>query len=129
MGTFADAHDPGLAQNVCFLYHVIGGETGDWDVPVGGMSAGTGELARAAKEAGADLVTGHEVLPIEPNERLSVVTYNDGSGEATVGARKVLVNSGTFHTPRATTSWPRPTAKPAAVRFPRPLRRRSTATR
>ena len=24
-------------QNRCFLYHVIGGGTGDWDVPIGGM--------------------------------------------------------------------------------------------
>ncbi|KJY28309.1 phytoene desaturase family protein, partial [Streptomyces katrae] len=39
IGTFADAHDASLAQNRCFLYHVIGGGTGDWDVPVGGMGA------------------------------------------------------------------------------------------
>ncbi|MFQ3560397.1 NAD(P)/FAD-dependent oxidoreductase [Streptomyces gramineus] len=93
IGTFTDAHDPGLAQNVCFLYHVIGGETGDWDVPVGGMGALTGELARVAREAGAEIVTGHEVTHIEPGGRLSVVTYDDGSGESTVAARKVLVNA------------------------------------
>ncbi|MFF7738329.1 FAD-dependent oxidoreductase [Streptomyces sp. NPDC007984] len=93
IGTFTDAHDPALAQNICFLYHVIGGETGDWDVPVGGMGALTGELARVAREAGAEIVTGHEVTHIEPDERLSVVTYDDGSGESTVGARKVLVNA------------------------------------
>lgn len=93
IGTFADAHDPGLAQNACFLYHVIGGGTGDWDVPVGGMGALTAELARVAREAGAELLTGHEVVRIEPDERLSAVTYDNGSGEATVGARKVLVNA------------------------------------
>lgn len=93
IGTFSDAHDPGLAQNACFLYHVIGGGTGDWDVPVGGMGALTGELARVAREAGAELVTGHEVVRIEPDERLGSVTYDDGFGEATVGARKVLVNA------------------------------------
>ncbi|MEU9229976.1 NAD(P)/FAD-dependent oxidoreductase [Streptomyces massasporeus] len=93
IGTFTDAHDPELAQNICFLYHVIGGETGDWDVPVGGMGALTGELARAAREAGAEIVTGHEVTHIEPDENLSVVTFDDGSGESTVGARKVLVNA------------------------------------
>src|SRR5581483_1555318 len=27
IGTFADAHEPDLRQNVCFLYHVIGGGT------------------------------------------------------------------------------------------------------
>ncbi|MEU5540690.1 FAD-dependent oxidoreductase, partial [Streptomyces sp. NPDC020362] len=52
IGTFADAHDPSLRQNRCFLYHVIGGGTGAWDVPVGGMGALTDALAAAAREAG-----------------------------------------------------------------------------
>ena len=60
IGTFADAHDPSLQQNRCFLYHVIGGGTGDWDVPVGGMGALTDALADAARAAGAVLATGHE---------------------------------------------------------------------
>ena len=37
---------PTLRQNVCFLYHLIGGGTGDWDVPVGGMGALTDSLAQ-----------------------------------------------------------------------------------
>ncbi|KDN86659.1 hypothetical protein KCH_15790 [Kitasatospora cheerisanensis KCTC 2395] len=49
IGTFTHAHDPALRQNRCFLYHVIGGGTGDWDVPVGGMGAVTGALADAAR--------------------------------------------------------------------------------
>ncbi|MCS0603603.1 NAD(P)/FAD-dependent oxidoreductase [Streptomyces sp. LP11] len=93
IGTFADAHDADLAQNICFLYHVIGGGTGDWDVPVGGMGALTTELARVAREAGTEIVTGHEVVRIQPDESLSLVTHDDGYGEATVGARKVLVNA------------------------------------
>jgi phytoene dehydrogenase-like protein len=36
IGTFAPAHDTTLAANRCFLYHVIGNETGDWDLPVVG---------------------------------------------------------------------------------------------
>ncbi|MFD5391910.1 phytoene desaturase family protein, partial [Streptomyces sp. NPDC127074] len=52
IGTFARAHDPSLRQNRCFLYHVIGGGTGDWDVPVGGMGALTDALADAARAAG-----------------------------------------------------------------------------
>ena len=52
IGTFADAHDPSLRQNRCFLYHVIGGGTGDWDVPVGGMGALTDALAQAARRRG-----------------------------------------------------------------------------
>ncbi len=57
IGTFAAADDPSLRQNRCFLYHVIGGGTGDWDVPVGGMGSLTLALADAARSAGADLRT------------------------------------------------------------------------
>ncbi|MEU6285298.1 NAD(P)/FAD-dependent oxidoreductase [Streptomyces sp. NPDC047028] len=93
IGTFADAHDTSLAQNICFLYHVIGGGTGDWDVPVGGMGAFTDALAGAARAAGAEIVTGHEVLRIDPDQPHAVVTYRDGDRETTVAARDVLVNA------------------------------------
>ncbi|MEF3402823.1 phytoene desaturase family protein [Agromyces sp. CCNWLW203] len=66
IGTFTELDDPSLDANRCFLYHVIGGGTGDWDVPVGGMGAVTGELARAAREAGAELVTGAQVVAVDP---------------------------------------------------------------
>lgn len=52
IGTFASLHDGDLAQNVCFLYHVVGGGTGDWDVPVG-MGRVTESPTRAAVAAGA----------------------------------------------------------------------------
>ena len=45
-------------QNRCFLYHLIGNGTGEWRVPIGGMGAVTDALARAAVEAGAEIVTG-----------------------------------------------------------------------
>ncbi len=67
IGTFAAAHDTDLRQNRCFLYHVIGGGTGDWDVPVGGMGAVSGALATAARAAGAQLRTGVEVTAIAPD--------------------------------------------------------------
>jgi phytoene dehydrogenase-like protein len=62
IGTFTALDDPGLAQNRCFLYHVIGNGTGDWDIPVGGMGALTDALAAAAGAAGAELRTGVEVV-------------------------------------------------------------------
>jgi len=65
IGTYADAHQPDLQQNVCFLYHVIGGGTGDWDVPIGGMGHVSAELERAARAAGADLRAGAEVTGYE----------------------------------------------------------------
>ena len=69
IGTFAGAHDAGLRQNRCFLYHVIGNGTGQWDVPVGGMGALTDELARCAADAGAELVTDAEVSAIDADGR------------------------------------------------------------
>ncbi|MET7686012.1 NAD(P)/FAD-dependent oxidoreductase [Streptomyces sp. NPDC005423] len=93
IGTFADAHDPALAQNRCFLYHVIGGGTGAWDVPVGGMGALTGALAGAARAAGAVLATGHEAVRIDTDGRSAQVTYRTADGEGTVDARHVLVNA------------------------------------
>ncbi|MGW7425374.1 phytoene desaturase family protein [Streptomyces sp. NPDC054813] len=93
IGTFADAHDPSLRQNRCFLYHVIGGGTGAWDVPVGGMGALTDALAAAARSAGAVLATGHEAVRIETDGRAAEVTYRTADGEGVVAARHVLVNA------------------------------------
>ena len=53
IGTFAGLDDESLRQNRCFLYHVIGNGTGDWDVPVGGMGALTESLAGIAFAARA----------------------------------------------------------------------------
>jgi phytoene dehydrogenase-like protein len=64
IGTFASLDDPGLVQNRCFLYHVIGNGTGRWDVPVGGMGALTDELLRAALLAGVEVRTETPVVGI-----------------------------------------------------------------
>ncbi|MER7837572.1 NAD(P)/FAD-dependent oxidoreductase [Streptomyces sp. NPDC096040] len=93
IGTFADAHDASLRQNRCFLYHVIGGGTGAWDVPVGGMGALTDALAAAARSAGAVLATGHEAVRIETDGRAAEVAYRTADGEGVVAARHVLVNA------------------------------------
>jgi phytoene dehydrogenase-like protein len=84
IGTFAPADDPELRQNRCFLYHVIGGS---WDVPVGGMGALTTGLADAARTAGAELLTGVEVVAIDTDGGSAEVTCTDGRRYA---ARHVL---------------------------------------
>ncbi|WP_068268752.1 phytoene desaturase family protein [Aldersonia kunmingensis] len=89
IGTFAAAHEANLVQNRCFLYHVIGGGTGDWDVPVGGMGTVTDQLARAAAASGAEIHTGAEVTAIEPG---AVVHYTHNGAERRVAAHHVLVN-------------------------------------
>ncbi|GGL01214.1 phytoene desaturase family protein [Nocardia jinanensis] len=92
IGTFTHAHDPSLLQNRCFLYHVIGGGTGDWDVPVGGMGALTDALAAAARAAGAELVTGTEATAVSTDGRTAEVAFA-GAAAGTVAARYVLVNA------------------------------------
>jgi phytoene dehydrogenase-like protein len=84
IGTFARAGDTDLQQNICFLYHLIGGGTGDWDVPIGGMGAVSAELERAAREAGATVLTGAEVTAIDAAGRVSYRRAGRGH-EATAG--------------------------------------------
>jgi phytoene dehydrogenase-like protein len=89
IGTFAAADAPGLRQNRCFLYHVIGGGTGDWDVPIGGIGALTASLHDAAVAAGAEVRTGVEVIAVGDGE----VRVRDGDGaESSIGARWTLAN-------------------------------------
>ncbi len=88
IGTFATADDESLRQNRCFLYHVIGGGTGDWDVPVGGMGRVSAELERAAREAGATLRTRATVTALTPDGEVTL-----DSGE-TLHARLVLSGVG-----------------------------------
>jgi phytoene dehydrogenase-like protein len=87
IGTFARAGDESLRQNKCFLYHVIGGGTGHWDVPVGGMGAVTAALAEAARGAGADLRTAAEVTAVTPDGE---VRYRSGDTEYRVTGEWVL---------------------------------------
>src|SRR4051812_4201692 len=78
IGTFAGLDDESLRQNRCFLYHVIGNGTGDWDVPVGGMGALTESLAGIASAAGAQLELGVEVTAVETDGRMAAVRYEGG---------------------------------------------------
>lgn len=89
ISTFARAHDGDLQQNKCLLYHVIGGGTGDWDVPVGGMGAVSGELERAAREAGVVIRTEAEVTAVTAN---GVVHYSEGGAPQRVSGEFVLAN-------------------------------------
>jgi phytoene dehydrogenase-like protein len=89
IGTFARTDDPSLTQNVCFLYHLLGGGTGDWDVPIGGMGAVSGALAAAAASHGAEIVTGAEVYAVDPGGE---VRYRLGDQEHRVHAGFVLAN-------------------------------------
>jgi phytoene dehydrogenase-like protein len=83
IGTFASIDEPSLAQNACFLWHVIGGP---WRVPVGGMGAITEALVQAAAQAGTELRTSAEVVHVDGGE----VTWREGDMEHTTRATYVL---------------------------------------
>lgn len=77
IGTFASLRESSLAQNRCFLYHVLGGP---WRVPVGGMGAVSGELLRVARAAGVRISTGHRVTAVEPREGGVIVRGSSADG-------------------------------------------------
>ncbi|XAS68474.1 NAD(P)/FAD-dependent oxidoreductase [Micrococcaceae bacterium Sec5.7] len=89
IGTFAQAYSGDLQQNICFLYHLIGGGTGDWDVPIGGMGAVSGELERAAREAGATVLTGAEVTAVDPD---GAVSFRLGGEDQVATGSWILAN-------------------------------------
>jgi phytoene dehydrogenase-like protein len=97
IGTFAPPVDPELHGNRCFLYHVIGGGTGAWDVPVGGMGSVSGALWRAAVEAGAHLVSDAEVTAVTPDGEIA---YRRGDGEHRLVADTVLSGVAPFELAR-----------------------------
>jgi phytoene dehydrogenase-like protein len=89
IGTFAALDGPGLVQNRCFLYHVIGNGTGRWDIPVGGMGALSGALTDAAGRAGVELRLNTPVTRIESDG--AGVAVHVGTGDVYEG-RRVLAN-------------------------------------
>jgi phytoene dehydrogenase-like protein len=84
IGTFARIDEQSLRQNVCFLYHVLGG---DWNVPVGGMGSVTAALAAAAVRHGAEITTGADVYAVDPNGE---VRYRSRDEEHLIRGRFVL---------------------------------------
>ena len=84
IGTLADAHD--LAANRCFLYHIVGNQTGEWRVPKGGMGELVSELAALAKSLGVSFETSRDVISISKDLLITCA-----SGE-TYEANFVLAN-------------------------------------
>lgn len=87
IGTFARLDDPALHQNRCFLYHLLGGGTGEWYVPVGGMGSVSAALAAAAIRHGAEIATGADVYAVDPS---GIVRYRRAGEEHAVRGRFVL---------------------------------------
>ncbi|MCU1605941.1 MAG: uncharacterized protein JWP46_2406 [Modestobacter sp.] len=80
IGTSADLHAADGLAGRCFLYHLIGNGTGRWRVPVGGMGAVSGAMARAARAAGAELRTAATVTALETRDDGVTVHWSDADG-------------------------------------------------
>lgn len=89
IGTFADSLGEDKRANICFLYHVIGNGTGDWDVPVGGMGQVTGQLEAIARSLGVHIELSTPVISVEPHENSVSVT----TSSRTYSAKYLLVNA------------------------------------
>jgi phytoene dehydrogenase-like protein len=87
IGTFSRLDEASLQQNVCFLYHLLGNGTGEWDVPIGGMGAVSGALAAAAAGFGAEITTYAEVYAVDPDGE---VCYRLDGREHRVHAEHIL---------------------------------------
>lgn len=117
IGTFARLDEASLRQNICLLYHLIGG---DWDVPIGGMGMVSAALAAAAVRHGAEIVTGAEVIRIQPD---GLVCFRRGDEEHRLRARFVLAGVTPAVLARLLGEAPPPLAPGAQVKVNMVLRR------
>lgn len=94
IGVHTHPHDPSLIQNRCFLYHVIGGGTGEWLVPVGGMRSLVDSLLKACLRSNVEFMTTAEVTHVELGHNRHSVFFRQESRALAVAAEHVLVNAG-----------------------------------
>jgi phytoene dehydrogenase-like protein len=94
VGVFTHPHDERLLQNRCFILHVIGNGTGEWQVPVGGMGALVTALVAAARRAGVELITDALAEAIHTGSPRHTVVFQRHGEQYEVEANRVLVNAG-----------------------------------
>lgn len=89
IGTFGPNLDSNLDVNKCFLYHVIGNETGDWNIPIGGMGQVTDSLYKVAKQLGVTLLADCDVSSIGED---NTVVYSQQGNQHSIQGKYVLAN-------------------------------------
>ena len=89
IGTFGSNKDSALDVNKCFVYHVIGNETGEWNIPIGGMGQVSDQLRNAAIKGGAVLQAGCDVTEITES---GIVRYLQNGEVKSCSADYVLAN-------------------------------------
>jgi phytoene dehydrogenase-like protein len=89
IGTFGSNLDPNLDVNKCFLYHVIGNETGEWNIPIGGMGQVSDGLRKAAIAAGATLMADCDVRAIATDGTVSYTAHSPGYADEVLEAEHI----------------------------------------
>ena len=89
IGTFGSNLDPNLDVNKCFLYHVIGNETGEWNIPIGGMGQVSEGLRKAAIAAGATLLSDCDVRAIASDGTVSYTSHSPGYADEVLEAEHI----------------------------------------
>jgi len=89
IGTFGENLDSTLDVNKCFLYHVIGNETGEWNIPIGGMGEVSEGLRKAAIKAGATLLADCEVAHIAIDGTVSYVSHSPGFADEVLETEEI----------------------------------------
>ena len=93
IGVFTHPHDESLIQNRCFLYHIIGRGTGEWQVPAGGMGGLIEGLTQSALKRRVTLLTNAHVTNIIPGDSCHSVRVRSDDQEITIDALRVVINA------------------------------------
>jgi phytoene dehydrogenase-like protein len=94
IGVFTHPHDDSLVQNRCFLYHVIGQGTGEWQVPVGGMKSLVDSLLSSGQKHGVEYRTNAQAQRIAIGGKRHTIEFTERGELQSVDATYVLVNAG-----------------------------------
>jgi phytoene dehydrogenase-like protein len=89
IGTFGKNLDLNLDVNKCFLYHVIGNETGEWNIPIGGMGQVSDGLRKTALAAGATLLADCEVVHIDIDGTVSFISHSPRSADEVLETEQI----------------------------------------
>jgi phytoene dehydrogenase-like protein len=90
IGTGTSVDDESLSANRCFLYHLIGNGSGEWLVPVGGMTTVSTALADAARKAGATILTGARAVDVKTDGEKATTRYLKDGRTHDIDSRWVL---------------------------------------
>ncbi len=90
IGSHTSLFDSSLLANRCFLYHLIGGGTGEWLVPVGGMGTLTDVLVARARSLGVQIRCDVQVVGVDEGGEGVTVFGTGADGEVEFDADHLL---------------------------------------